>query len=240
MKPVVVLCHSPHCPLGSVAAFLAEAGLAYRQIDLFAEVPRQLSLQDRSGLIVLGGAMGVNETDRYPFLAPELDWIREAVDRQVPTLGICLGAQLLAKALGEQVYPNPIKEIGWYQVEILPAAAGDRLFGGCRPVETVFQWHADTFHLPAGAVPLARSELCANQAFRYGGRAYGIQFHVEMTPEIMAEWFVEPELSSGIDELGYVDSQAIRAAAPTCFSTMNALSARLLRRFAGLCQGPGQ
>ena len=98
----------------------------------------------------------------------------------LPVLGICLGAQLLAKTLGARVYPNRVKEIGWYPIELTPAAADDPLFAQSG-AQTVFQWHGDTFDLPAGAVHLARSPLCENQAFRYGHNAYGLQFHIEMT-----------------------------------------------------------
>jgi GMP synthase-like glutamine amidotransferase len=233
MKPVVVLRHTPHCPLGSVAAVLAEAGLRPREVDLFAEVPRQLPWDDSAGLIVLGGPMSVNDTDKHPFLLRELDWLREAVEREVPTLGVCLGAQLLAKALGQRVYANRRKEIGWFEIELLPDAADDRLFAGRGPVETVFHWHGDTFDLPAGAVHLARGNLCPNQAFRVGRSAYGLQFHVEMTPELMAEWFAEPDLHSQIGD--QADPQAIRAEAPRRFPAMSAWSGCLLSRFAALC-----
>jgi GMP synthase-like glutamine amidotransferase len=234
MKPVLVLRHTPHCPLGSIATFLADGGLDYRYVDLFADVPRRLPLEESSGLVVLGGPMSVNDTDQYPFLLPELVWIKEAVDQQVPTLGVCLGAQLLAKSLGERVYPNHRKEIGWFDIELLPSAADDALLGGCRAVETVFQWHGDTFDLPSGAVHLAMSPACPNQAFRCGPCAYGVQFHVEMTPELMAEWFDEPDLHSQIGN--HADPQAIRADAPKKFPAMNALSGRLLSRFAMLCR----
>ena len=114
------------------------------------------------------------------------------MDRRLPLLGICLGAQLLAKALGASVYRNPVKEIGFRNVELTAAAGGDRLFGGRGPAETVFLWHADTFDLPRGAVRLARGEQCPEQAFRYGESAYGVQFHVEMTPELLEAWLREP------------------------------------------------
>ena len=234
MEPILVFRHTPHCPLGSVADFLDQAGLDYRYVDLFADVPTRLSPQQSAGLIVLGGPMSANDVEAHPFLEPELNWIRGAVEARVPLLGICLGAQLLAKALEEKVYPNRVQEIGWYPLEVLPQAAGDRLFDGCQAAETVFQWHGDTFDLPPGAVHLARSELCPHQAFRYGECAYGLQFHVEITPEIMAEWFREPELHSTLGK--DVDPQAIRAEAPVRFPAIRALSSRLLSRFAGLCR----
>ena len=169
--------------MGSLAGVLAAAGLDARQFHLFESVPESLPWSEAAGLIVLGGTMIANDGDRFPFLVAELDWIRAAVRRHVPMLGICLGAQLLAKALGAAVYRNAQPEIGWYQVELLPAAAEDRLFRGRAGRETVFHWHGDTFDLPAGAVHLARSPLCRHQAFRYGATAYGLQFHVEMAPD---------------------------------------------------------
>ena len=106
--------------------------------------------------------------------------------------------------------------------------------GGCQPVETVFHWHGDTFDLPSRAVHLARSELCPNQAFRYGASAYGIQFHLEMTPELMAEWFDEPDLHSQIGN--HADPHTIQADAPKRFPAMTALSRRLLTQFTRLCR----
>ena len=114
--------------------------------------------------------MSANDVDQYPFLAAEVEWIQQAMRQQLPVLGICLGSQLLAKAMGAKVYPNKIKEIGWYPLNMLPATAEDPLFAGCEGTETVFQWHGDTFDLPPGAVLLAQSELCKHQAFRVGPR----------------------------------------------------------------------
>ncbi|MCR4413361.1 MAG: gamma-glutamyl-gamma-aminobutyrate hydrolase family protein, partial [Thermoguttaceae bacterium] len=113
MPPILVLQHAPHETLGSLEQHLREAGLAWRTLELFREVPRSVDLDGAAGLVVLGGPMNVDETGRYPFLVPEVAWIRQAIDIGMPLLGICLGAQLLAKALGARVYPNGVKEIGW-------------------------------------------------------------------------------------------------------------------------------
>ncbi len=221
--------------MGSLAGSLAEAGLESRQFDLFESVPSGLPWSEAAGLIVLGGTMSANDGDRFPFLVAELDWLREAVRRQMPTLGICLGAQLLAKALGAAVYCNAHEEIGWSQVEILPAAADDRLFRDCSNRETVFHWHGDTFDLPAGAVHLARGPRCEHQAFRYGPSAYGLQFHVEMTPELMELWlrdFGAGEISSASSR---IDPATIRGAAAEAFPAMTSFSQCLLGRFAMVC-----
>ena len=103
-------------------------------------------------------------------------------------LGVCLGAQLIAKALGASVYRNPVKEIGWFEIEVTGEGAADPLFAGVGPRETVFQWHGETFDLPPGARWLASSTACCHQAFRIGSSAYALQFHLEVTPEMIADW----------------------------------------------------
>jgi GMP synthase (glutamine-hydrolysing) len=222
--------------MGSLAGVLAEAGVEPRQLDLFEKAPESLPWNEVSGLVVLGGTMSANDGREFPFLLAELDWLREAVRREVPTLGICLGAQLLAKALGAEVYRNSQREIGWYQVEVLPAAAEDRLFFGRGPAETVFHWHNDTFDLPAGAVHLAQSSACSQQAFRVGNAAYGLQFHVEMVPELMELWLREFTARQSQHASQEVDAGAIRAAAAASFPGLNSFSLSLLKRFAELCR----
>ena len=189
-----------------------------------------------AGLISLGGSMSANDGDKHPFLAAELNWLREAVRRDVPTLGICLGSQLLAKAFGAGVYKNPQAEIGWYQVELLPAAAEDCLFHVRAANETVFHWHNDTFDLPAGAIHLAQSPACRNQAFRIGPLAYGLQFHAEMVPELLDVWLNKHETDASERSSSGVDAAAIRAQAPASFPAMSSFSRCLLGRFAQLCR----
>ena len=180
--------------------------------------------------------MNVDETDRFPFLADEVRWLRQSVDAGLPVLGVCLGSQLLAKALGSRVYPNRIKEIGWYDIELTAAAKSDRLFGDCQVAETVFQWHGDTFDLPEGASQLARSELCENQAFRFGRAAYGLQFHLEVTPEIVSSWLGEPGNCGELDGLDYIDPEAIRRAIPAQTGPLKSLADGIFSRFAALCR----
>lgn len=236
MKPVIVLRHAAHVPIGSLERVLETAGIPWYSVDLFAEEPGALPLEAAAGLVILGGPMNVDEVEAFPFLRPELDWIRQAADRRLPTLGICLGAQLMAKALGKRVYRNPIKEIGWYDVELRPPALDDRLFAGRGPRETVFQWHGDTFDLPDGATLLALGDSCRNQAFRYGPSAYGLQFHVEMTPRLIHEWLEEPDFSAEVAALDYIDPAAIRAQVPRRIAAMDSFSQCLLGRFAAWCR----
>lgn len=222
--------------MGSLDGVLAAAALEPRQLDLFQRVPDDLPWSDSAGLIVLGGTMSANDGREFPFLVAELDWLREAVRRNVPTLGICLGAQLLAKALGAEVYRSPMSEIGWFRIELLPAAAGDHLFRGRGPSETVFHWHRDTFDLPAGAVHLAQSPACPQQAFRVGQSAYGLQFHAEMVPELMETWLREFRDPPSTSITSDVDAATIRSTAPGAFPAMNPFTQCVLRRFAQLCR----
>ena len=150
------------------------------------------------GLIFMGGPMSVN--DDLPYLREEEQYIRDAVRRGTPLLGVCLGSQLIAKALGARVYRNPVKEIGWFELRFTAEAAEDPLFAGLTR-ETVLHWHGETFDLPEGAVLLASSELCRNQAFRIGERVWGLQFHLEATPEMVAGWCREDENCGDVREL---------------------------------------
>jgi GMP synthase (glutamine-hydrolysing) len=232
-----VLQHVPHETPGSLEGYLDQAGVARRAVPLFAEpLPeRPWSWDEVAGLVVLGGPMNVDEVAKYPFLGQELTWIREALARDLPVLGICLGAQLLAKSLGARVVPNQEKEIGWYEVE-LTAPTDDPLFGGLTGRHTVFQWHGDTFALPAGAVQLARSPLCEQQAFRYGTKAYGLQFHVEVTAEMVDRWLNEPENQRELSGLETIDPALIRSRLPIALAEMQILGRPVLSRFAAMCR----
>jgi len=169
-----------------IAGALDERGAQCRVLSLSSQPQPVPDLADIAGLIVMGGPMSAN--DDHAWLRQEMDAIRQAVHRGIPVLGICLGAQLVAKALGARVYRNPEKEIGWFPLDWTPAAQTDGLFAGFAGSDTVFQWHGETFDLPAGALHLAYSGACRNQAFRAGENVYGLQFHLEVTPEMIAEW----------------------------------------------------
>lgn len=140
------------------------------------------------GLVAMGGPLGAYEEDRYPFLAGECDLLAKIARRDSPVLGVCLGAQILAKALGATVYPGPEAEIGFGSVELTPAGHEDTLFAGVGNTLPVFHWHGDTFTLPESAVLLASSQKYAHQAFRFGKRAYGFQFHVEPDAATWSAW----------------------------------------------------
>jgi GMP synthase (glutamine-hydrolysing) len=144
-----------------------------------------------AGAVVMGGPMSVDETDRHPGLAAEREWLAEAVRREMPLLGICLGAQLLARALGAEVRPGEAAEIGWAPVEILDP--DDPVLGALAPSTTALHWHGEVFDLPEGAEHLARSERTEVQAFRHGN-AWGILFHAEADFALLDAWLAVPEM----------------------------------------------
>ncbi len=141
------------------------------------------SLNSFDMLVMMGGYMSVYEEDEHPWLVTEKEFIRQAISADKAVLGVCLGAQLIASALGADVRKNRFKEIGWFPVTLTPEGERSPLFAGWPAVFEAFHWHGDTFDIPAGAIRLAESEACANQAFTYGSRVAALQFHVETTAE---------------------------------------------------------
>src|SRR5262245_61135538 len=144
-KRVLVLRHAPHEHLGSIARVLGREGVPFEYIDLRDDPGRIVDLDIAWGLIIMGGPMSAN--DPYPYISRELYLIENAYKRGLPVLGVCLGAQLIAKASGSRVYPNPVKEIGWFPLHRTAQAAGDSMFRHFGETETVFQWHGETFDL---------------------------------------------------------------------------------------------
>ena len=196
---VLAFRHVPFEGAGRIASSLETRGIALDYADLFAPGAPPPDIRRYAGLVFLGGPMSVN--DPLTFLEWEMNAIRDAIGRAQPVLGICLGSQLIAKAMGARVYRNPQKEIGWFDLSLTSQAHEDPLFAGLPPVHTVFHWHGETFDLPPGAVRLASSERCRNQAFRLGHRTYGLQYHLEVTPEMIACWCAEDVNSGDVREL---------------------------------------
>lgn len=212
MSRVLIFRHVPFEGAGMLEDVLRRRGIAADYADLYRDCAAAPNAGRYQGLVFMGGPMSVN--DNLAYLRLEEGFIRDAVTAGVPVLGICLGAQLIARSLGGNVRRNPAREIGWFDIRCTPEATADPLFGGMG-TETVFHWHGETFDLPPGAVLLASSELCANQAFRAGDRAWGIQFHLEVTPEMIADWCLQDqncgdvrELSSPLDP--YRNSERLR------------------------------
>ncbi len=179
--------NDPEVPPGSYADRLAEAGIAFRVAMPFigGDIP---PVDEVSVVIVLGGSMGVNDTATHPFLEKVKGYIRAALDVAKPYLGICLGGQLLADVAGAKVISSLYEEIGMRRVNLSRKGIEDSLFRSVPAHFDTFQWHNDSFALPEGATHLACSDACPNQAFRYGEKAYGLQFHPEVNEGIVAAW----------------------------------------------------
>lgn len=201
MRKLLVFQHSAREPLGVLDPLLRRAGFRIRYINFSRQPELKPDVSRYHALVVLGGPMNVDQQHLHPHLVTEIAVIREALARGIPILGICLGAQLLAAALGANVQPNHVREIGWYRLHATAAATGDPL---CRHIgeHHVFQWHAYTFDLPAGAVHLAGTPTCPNQAFRYGERAYGLQFHLEADLPLIQKWLQVPEYKAEAQAAG--------------------------------------
>ena len=215
---VQVLQHVPFEGPGSMAGWLAARRIEVGVTRLFAGDPLPRAA-DVDGVIAMGGPMSVNDEDELDWLRPEKQLVRDAVARGIPVLGVCLGAQLIASALGARVYPGLVKEIGWFPIRGIPHVAPAFEF----PAEHLaFHWHGETFDLPPGAVRLASSAGCDNQAFQVGGRALALQFHLETTPA-SAEALVEncrDELVQG----PYVQTESeLRAAPAERYAAINKL-----------------
>lgn len=181
-------------------------------------------------VISLGGPMNVYEEGAYPFLKLE-DWfIRQTLAEGVPFLGICLGGQLLAKAVGGLVTRNRVKEIGWHPITLDEMGRRDPLFANLPERFTVFHWHGETFSIPAGAVRLASSSACRNQAFRFGRIAYAFQFHLEVTPSMVEEWV--DEYGAELAELGEtVNPEKLLEETPAQWETLRPLSRQVFENF---------
>ncbi len=208
---ILVLQHVPYEPLGTLDPLLKAAGFRIRYVNFARDPEQRPDLSRYAALIVLGGPMNVDDTDRYPNLANEVDILKDALARDMSVLGICLGAQLLAKALGGSVDRAPGREIGWYDVELSRAGADDPVLSSFAPRQRVFQWHEDNIELPSGIEALAHSAECPVQAFRHGEHAYGFQFHLEVDRFLVERWLTVPANQPVLEaERGRIDPDAIR------------------------------
>jgi GMP synthase-like glutamine amidotransferase len=183
MKPIAIFRHAPIEGPGYFATYLDRNGLSWRLVKLDEGEAVPVNPRDFSGLVFMGGPMSVN--DDLPWLDPALRLVREAFGADVRVLGHCLGAQLLAKALGGVVTRNAVKEIGWGRVDVLEDGLAREWIG--EKSISVFHWHGETFSIPPGATRIASSAYCDNQGFVLG-RHLGLQCHVEMTRELIAAW----------------------------------------------------
>ena len=183
---VLVVQHEQVEGLGTIAETLTQVGAKPRYVRAYAGEPVPRGLDEASGLIVMGGTMGVYDAPRFPFLRDEMRLIEAALRDTRPVLGICLGSELLAQVLGAEVRPTGRKEIGWFDVTLTELAKADPLWSSVPRSFPAFHWHGDAFPLPAGATHLASSAMTPHQAFRHGS-AYGFLFHLEVTAGIARE-----------------------------------------------------
>lgn len=188
MKKIVIVKHVENEGPGSIGDFFRNSAWELQTIELFKGALLPDDLSEVAAVVVMGGPMNVYEEDKHLFLKEENVFIKKVVEQEIPYLGICLGSQLLAKACGAAVIKAPQKEVGWYNVALTMEAAHDQLLRGISGPLDVFQWHEDTFTIPEGGVLLATAETCRNQAFRCGKNAYGLQFHVEVTTDMIWSW----------------------------------------------------
>jgi GMP synthase (glutamine-hydrolysing) len=210
MPKLLVCQHVAWEPLGTLDPKLRACGFRIRYVNFGRDPHARPSLEGYGGLVILGGPMNVDQVDLHPHLATEVSLVHEAIERNVPVLGICLGAQLIAKALGARVRAADRKEIGWHDVRLTAAGSDDPVLRHLGPSPRLFQWHEDVFDLPTGATQLAGSERCAQQAFRYGANVYGFQFHLEVDEPLVARWLTVPAHLRQIESLGAeLDPQAI-------------------------------
>jgi GMP synthase (glutamine-hydrolysing) len=204
-KPVVIVQHAPHEHPAALLRALESQGIATQLVhpyrgDLYP------STDAISGVVSLGGPMGANDQEHQGWIQPEMELFRRAVGAGLPVVGICLGGQILARALGGRVEKHSVAEVGWFPVQLNAQGLQDPIVGAAGPSPTVYHWHMDTFFPPEGATLLASSRACERQAYRISEKVYGFQFHPEADHQLVLEWLeiegVHEDISSVQEEHG--------------------------------------
>lgn len=228
-RKVFALQHIACEGLGIIEKVFQDQGVhyCYIRLDQGEKLPTAEEISGNA-LVILGGPMNVYEEERYPYLKEETELIRHGLDAGTPMIGICLGAQLIAKAAGAQVYAGRTKEIGWYPIHLEPAAGEDTLFRQANSEIRVFQWHGDTFDIPEDAVNLASSALFPNQAYRLNNNVYALQFHLEVTREMILAWGEEYEKEIRSEE---VDIQKLYRNTDEEIKNLNRFGKRVFTHF---------
>ncbi len=230
MKPVQVLQHIACEAPGIFLDLLRERKRPIETVRLYEGDRLPEDPSRFAGLLVMGGPMSVNDEAKYPWLKAEDRLLKEALAADLPTLGICLGSQLIAKAAGGTVRRGSRKEIGWYPVRLTAAGRHDRLFREFPETVEVFQWHGEYFDTPPGAVNLASSELYRCQAFSIGRNVYGLLFHLEVTTPMLTEWVTT--FKEELDEVKeYIRLEAILDGLPRRVQALNRRARTLFARF---------
>ncbi len=234
MPKLLVAQHVAYEILGTLDPLLRSYGFRIRYVNFGRHPDARPSLDGYHGLVVLGGPMNVDQTQLFPHLETELRLIEDAMRREIPILGVCLGAQLLARALGAVIRQNPEKEIGWYDVTPTEAGRRDALLSHLGDGEKIYQWHGDTFDIPAGAAHLASSAACPNQAFRWGDRSYGFQFHLEVDNAMIHRWLDLPLMRNEIAAEGGICGNEIQRQTQLHGKKLESLSERVFTDFVRL------
>lgn len=190
MKSAVVIRHVAFEDLGSFAPVLSQRGMDLCYLEAGIDDLSRLDSREPDLLVVLGGPIGAYEEERYPFVLDEIRLLERRLAADRPTLGICLGAQMMARALGARVYPGPAKEIGWSPLTLTEAGRASPLAHLAGDKTSMLHWHGDTFDLPAEATLLASTEICRHQAFSWGRAAVAFQCHPEVRAAELERWFI--------------------------------------------------
>lgn len=239
MSRILVFQHVAAEPLGTLDPLIRRRGHRIRFVNFERDPEARPSIDRYRGLVVLGGPMNVEDQAQRPHLRTELQVIEQALAQGKPVLGICLGAQLLAHVLGAPVRKHPQPEIGWYDLRLTDAGLADGVLAPLGAGTPVFQWHARSYELPKGAVQLARTDTCEQQAFRYGDCAYGFQFHPEVNQPLIERWLGNPaygeELAcSGLPQ----DAHGILARTAALAAPMQRLAEPMFENFLDLIGRP--
>jgi GMP synthase-like glutamine amidotransferase len=229
MKPVAVFRTSPTEGPGYFATYLERRSIPWKTIALDEGAPVPRDPRRFAGLVFMGGPMSVN--DELPWIAPALELIRDAVRKDVPVLGHCLGGQLMSKAFGGVVTRNAVKEIGWGEVRVADNAVARGWLGELQAFDS-FHWHGETFSIPPGATRLMESAHCANQAFAIGAHL-GMQCHVEMTAELIQAWLAggEKEMRESADSPGVQKRQQVEKDLERRLEALHEVANRLYERW---------
>jgi GMP synthase (glutamine-hydrolysing) len=187
---ILVIMHVESEGPGTLGTFLESQGAQLQTARLYAGEDLPQDVAGLAAVISMGGPMNVYDEATYPFLRSETVFLERALDADIPILGVCLGSQMIARAAGARVRLGAVKEVGWGTVTLSDGGASDAFFRGLPGTFDVFQWHEDMFEIPAGGTLLASSEICPHQAFSYHN-ALGLQFHVEVTADILERWFAD-------------------------------------------------
>lgn len=236
MKPILLLRTDRYESFGVAPGALAWAGADIHTVDTTANGARLPDLSDVAGVVTFGGTVNVDQVDEYPHLQLVRDYTRDVVAAGVPYLGICLGSQILARALGVEVVRGPVREVGFEPVRPLAEAGEDPLLSFLGAEETVLQWHEDTHELPADAVLLATGDRIPVQAYRVGPRAWGMQFHLEVDASEFGWWLEVADARIDLEREWGKSARQLRAEAERHMPAQEERGREIFRRFADVAR----